>query len=86
MGTNVVDPSTSDKYKEMRDNDVNHLIHKAYASAEEILRKSKALLRETSDLLKQDKYLDADTIAELIKNKYKYLLADRIRRQPQIEH
>ena len=76
MGTNVIYPSTSDKYKEMIDNDVNDLIHKAYANAEEILRKSKALLRETSDLLKKDKYLDAETIAELINKKYKHLIGE----------
>lgn len=73
MGTNVIYPSTSDKYKEMIDNDVNDLIHKAYSSAEDILRKSQKLIRETSDILKRDKYLDAETIIDLINKNYKYL-------------
>ena len=73
MGTEVIYPSTSEKYKEMIDKQVNNLIHKAYGSAEIILKKSENLIRETSDLLKRDKYLDAVTIHELIEKKHKYL-------------
>lgn len=73
MGTEVIYPSTSEKYKELIDKQVNDLIHKAYGSAEIILKKSENLIRETSDLLKREKYLDADTIHQLIDKKYKYL-------------
>jgi cell division protease FtsH len=74
MGTNVIYPRTSDKYKEMVDTDVTEVIHKAYSYAEIILRKSKKLIRETSEILKREKYLDADTIRELIDKKHAYLL------------
>jgi cell division protease FtsH len=78
MGTNVIYPSTSDKYKEMIDNDVNDLIHRAYSDAEEILRRSQKLIRETADILKRDKYLDAETIIDLIDKNYKYLTEFKI--------
>jgi cell division protease FtsH len=74
MGTNVIYPSSSDKYKELIDNDVIELINKAYNYAEIILRKSKKLIQETSEILKKDKYLSADTIHDLINNNHKYLL------------
>jgi len=73
MGTNVIYPSTSDKYKGMIDSDITELIHKAYNSAEIILTKSKMLLKETSEILKREKYLDAETIQELINKNHKYL-------------
>ena len=74
MGTNVIYPSTSDKYKEMIDADITELINKAYNAAQIILIKSKKLLQETSEILKRDKYLDAETIQELINKNYKYLI------------
>jgi ATP-dependent Zn protease len=73
MGTNVIYPSTSDKFKEMIDADITELINKAYDSAQIILIKSKKLLQETSEILKRDKYLDAETIQELIHKNHNYL-------------
>ena len=73
MGTNVIYPRTSDKYKEMVDTEVTEVIQKAYSYAESILRKSKKLIRETSEILKRDKFLDADTIHELIDKNHAYL-------------
>ena len=73
MGTNVIYPRTSDKYKEMVDTEVTEVIQKAYSYAEIILRKSKKLIRETSEILKRDKFLDADTIRELIDKNHAYL-------------
>jgi ATP-dependent Zn protease len=73
MGTNVIYPSSSDKYKELIDNDVIELINKAYSYAEIILRKSKKLIQETSEILKRDKYLSADTIHDVINKNHKYL-------------
>jgi cell division protease FtsH len=74
MGTNVIYPSSSDKYKELIDNDVIELINKAYSYAEIILRKSKKLIQESSEILKIDKYLSADTIHNLINRNHKHLL------------
>ena len=73
MGTNVIYPSASNKYKELIDQEVNDLIQKAYENATDILSKSKNLILETSELLKRDKYLDADTIHEIINRKHVYL-------------
>jgi ATP-dependent Zn protease len=73
MGTNVIYPSASNKYKELIDQEVNDLIQKAYENATDILSKSKNLILETSELLKRDKYLDADTIQEIINRKHVYL-------------
>jgi cell division protease FtsH len=78
MGTNVIYPSTSDKYKEMIDADITELINKAYNSAKIILIKSKKLLEETSEILKQEKYLDAESIQELIDKNHKYLAGFKI--------
>ena len=74
MGSNIIYPYTSDKYKELIDNDILELINSAYNYAEEILRKSKVLVRETSEMLKKDKVLKADTLIKLIENDYSHLL------------
>jgi ATP-dependent Zn protease len=74
MGTNVIYPSSSEKYKEMIDNDVIELINSAYSYAQIIIVNCKDLIYETSEILKQDKLLKADKISELINVKYKHVL------------
>jgi len=74
MGSNIIYPSTSEKYKELIDNDVINLINSAYSFAEIIILNCKDLIYETSELLKQDKLLKADKISELINTKYKHIL------------
>lgn len=74
MGSNIIYPYTSDKYKELIDNDILELINSAYSYAEAILRKSKHLVRETSEMLKRDKVLKADSLTNLIESKYEHLL------------
>jgi ATP-dependent metalloprotease FtsH len=74
MGSKVIYPKLSDRYKELIDNDVNNLITSAYKHAEDILYQSKSLIKETSELLKRDKHLSADLLNQLIKNKYADLL------------
>jgi ATP-dependent metalloprotease FtsH len=78
MGTNVIYPSSSDKYKELIDTDVIDLINNAYSYAEIVLIKSKKLIQETAEILKSDKYLSAATIHELINKNHKYLLDFKI--------
>jgi cell division protease FtsH len=73
MGTNVIYPSSSDKYKELIDTDVIELINKAYSYAEIVLIKSKKLIQETSEILKRDKYLSSGTIHDLINKNYPHL-------------
>jgi len=74
MGTNVIYPNSSDKFKEFIDRDVIKLINKAYNYAEIILIKSKDLIKEGSEILKNDKYLSASTLEALIHDKYSNLL------------
>jgi len=73
MGKNIIYPSSSEKYKELIDNEVIELINNAYNYAEIIIRECKDLIYETSELLKKDKLLKADKIEDLINNKYKYV-------------
>jgi len=74
MGSNIIYPSTSEKYKELIDNDVINLINSAYSFAEIIILNCKDLIYETSELLKQDKLLKAEKISDLINTKYKHIL------------
>jgi cell division protease FtsH len=70
MGSKVIYPKLSDRYKELIDNDVNNLITSAYKHAEDILYQSKALINETAELLKRDKYLSGDRLNEIINGNY----------------
>jgi len=74
MGSNVIYPRTSEKYKEMIDNDVNNLLMNAYEYAEMIVVECKELIYETAQLLKKDKLLKADKIKDLIEAKYGHIL------------
>ena len=73
MGSNVIYPSLSEKYKELIDIEVIKLINEAYRCSEVIIENSKEFIYETSELLKKDKLLKADMLNELIETKYKHL-------------
>ena len=73
MGSNVIYPSLSEKYKELIDIEVIKLINDAYKCAEVIIENSKDLIYETSELLKTDKILKADKLNEIIETKYSHL-------------
>jgi cell division protease FtsH len=74
MGSSVIYPRTSEKYKEMVDNDVNNLLMNAYEYAEMIVVECKDLIYETAQLLKKDKLLKADKIKDIIETKYGHIL------------
>ena len=74
MGSNIIYPSSSEKYKEMIDNDVIELINNAYNYAYIIILNCKDLIYETSEILKTDKLLKADKIEELVNTKYRHVL------------
>jgi len=78
MGSNVIYPKSSDKYKELIDNDVNELIKKAYSCAETILKKSKDFIEETSIILKTEKYLSCSDLLKILNVKYPELLSLKI--------
>lgn len=74
MGSNIIYPSSSEKYKELIDNEVIELINNAYNYAYIIIENCKDLIYETSEILKKDKLLKAERIDDLINEKYKYIL------------
>ena len=74
MGSNIIYPSNSEKYKELIDNDVIELINNAYKCANMLIITCKDLIYETSEILKRDKLLKADALNLLINEKYKDLL------------
>lgn len=73
MGSNIIYPSLSEKYKELIDNEVVNLINDAYKCANVIIENSKDFIKETSETLKKDKIIKVDNLNELIKQKYKHL-------------
>ena len=79
MGKKVIYPSNSEKYKEMIDTEIVSLLNDAYGYAEFIIRNSKDLIQEGADILKRDKLLKADTLLNLINNKYKHVLTLKIK-------
>lgn len=78
MGKKLIYPSTSEKYKEIIDDEVSTLINDAYGYAEFILRNSKDLITEGSQILKENKILRAETMLKLMNEKYKSVLCLRI--------
>jgi ATP-dependent metalloprotease FtsH len=74
MGSNVIYPSNSEKYKELIDNDVIELINSAYSYAQMLIFMCKDLIFETSEILKRDKLLKADALNNIINEKYKEIL------------
>ena len=74
MGSNIIYPSNSEKYKELIDNDVIELINNAYNYANMLIISCKDLIYETSEILKKDKLLKADALNALINEKYKDLV------------
>jgi cell division protease FtsH len=73
MGSNIIYPSFSEKYKELIDTEVVNLINEAYKSANVIIQNAKEFINETSEILKSDKIIKVDKLNELINTKYKYL-------------
>ena len=73
MGQNIIYPSLSEKYKELIDTEVVNLLNDAYKCANIIIENAKDFIKETSEILKQDKIIKVDELNELIKTKYNYL-------------
>ena len=73
MGSKLIYPSTSEKYKEKIDTDVTDLIENAYSCAEIILIKSRDLIREGSERLKKEKFLNVEMIEDMIMENHRLL-------------
>jgi ATP-dependent metalloprotease FtsH len=75
MGSKVIYPSNSDKYKEMIDNEVIQLIDEAYAYSQFIIENSMDLIMDCAEILKLDKIMHARQIMEMVNSgKYKDVL------------
>jgi len=74
MGKNIIYPSSSDKYKELIDDEVVNLINTAYEVSNFIVKNTKDLIYECSEILRNDKILKIDKITEIINNKYPEIL------------
>ena len=74
MGKSVIYPSSSEKYKEKIDDDVKELINNAYKCAQIILTKSRLLILESSEILRDQKIIKSDALLELMNTKYPKLL------------
>ena len=73
MGSNIIYPSLSEKYKELIDNEVVDLINDAYKCSNVIIEQSKDFIKETSEILKKDKINKVNELNNLLQTKYKYL-------------
>lgn len=71
FGKNVIYPKLSEKYKEMIDDEVIHLLNDAYDIAKNILQNKTELILECAELLKKEKMLTVDTVQTLFK-KYNF--------------
>jgi cell division protease FtsH len=78
MGSNIIYPSFSEKYKELIDNEVVGLLQAAYKAANIIIVNSKEFIKETSEILKKDKIIKVDKLNELLQTKYKDLKSLKI--------
>jgi ATP-dependent Zn protease len=79
MGSNIIYPHNSEKYKELIDNEISYLINKAYNYSRLIVIACKDLIYETSEILKKDKLLNADELNNIISKKYNHLLELKIK-------
>ena len=73
MGSNIIYPSLSEKYKELIDIEVVSLLNDAYKCANVIIQNAKDYIEETSEILKKDKIIKVDRLNELLATKYSHL-------------
>ncbi len=73
MGSNIIYPSLSEKYKELIDNEVANLLNEAYKYSQILILNSKDFIRETAEILKKEKIIKASELYNLIQTKYKHL-------------
>lgn len=74
MGENVLYPSSSEKYKEIIDNEVSLLINNAYALGRGVLENCHDIIVATSVRLQKEKQLNAAVLSEIIHDTYPEVL------------
>jgi cell division protease FtsH len=74
MGNKLIYPFSSDKYREIIDNEIKTLLEIAQTQAKFIIINSKDLIDECAKILAEEHILTQATIMKKINNKYPYLL------------
>jgi len=74
MGEKVLYPSSSEKYKEIIDNEVSELINYAYLVGRLVLENCKQIIQESSALLQKEKKLLPSNLSEMIRDSYPEVL------------
>lgn len=67
MGEKLIYPNTSEKYKEIIDDEIAGLIEKAYVYGYQIIHNAKQLIEEGAKLLKENKQVTYDGLLDLSK-------------------
>ena len=70
MGSNLIYPSLSEKYKEQIDNEVVNLINDAYKCAQLIILNAKDFVYEGSEMLKTNKLITSEMLHNLLETKH----------------
>ena len=73
LGENIIYPKNSEKYKEMIDNEITHLINDAYGYAQFIVHQSRDFVLEGAEMLKENKTISAGDLMELMERKYSHI-------------
>lgn len=74
MGAKVLYPSTSEKYKEIIDNEVSELINYAYLVGRIVLENCKPIILESAALLRKEKKLIPRHLTNMIRDSYPEVL------------
>ena len=74
MGETILYPSSSEKYKEIIDDEVSLLINSAYALGRGVLENCHDIIVETSTRLQKEKQLNAAVLSEIIHETYPEVL------------
>lgn len=74
MGENILYPSSSEKYKEIIDNEVSLLINNAYTLGRGVLENCREIILETSAILQKEKQLKASALSHIIHETYPEIL------------
>ena len=74
MGENILYPSSSEKYKEIIDNEVSLLINNAYTLGRGVLENCRGIILETSAILQKEKTIKASVLSHIIHETYPEIL------------
>jgi len=74
LGEKIIYPANSEKYKEMIDNEITHLIQDAYGYAEFVVHQSTEFILEGAELLKEQKTVKAEELMEMMRRKHSHIL------------